>query len=546
MVSGTRPGPAAARGVLALGLDVGTTNTKAALVLVDDAAPAAGGPDEGPVREVAVAAAPTPSSVPDLLATVARVLDEVCGRWPGARPAVVGVASMAETGVPLDAHGDPVTELLRWDGRRAGEQAVALARAVGADRLFAATGVRPSAKVPLATWAWLRDEGVTLERWAGAADVVVLALTGHLVTDHTLAGRTQGYRMPGAGEPLPDAFDPDLLALVGLAPDRLPRVAPPDGVAARVGDVTGPGLVGALRLDAVAAGTPVVVAGHDHAVGTWAAGVRTPGGRADSLGTAEAVLTVLADDPDPAAVAAAGMSWVRTASGRHPALLAGSPSAGAMLDWLAGVLAAGRAPWPGGRPAKGDPALADALAGAAASLEHDPGPTGLVVLPYLAGRQAPAPDPTARVRAVRLPSGEVLDDGELAHLAATDPALLARAVLDGVCLQARWMLAEQARLGDVAGVAPAAVLPGGARDVAAWVTTKQRLAPDPLTWVTTTEPVAVGAAVLGAARAGLLGDPATALGAAPALPARATRPRPRADDGADDALAAFTAAALAG
>lgn len=361
-----------------------------------------------------------------------------------------------------------------------------------------------------------------MHRWAGAADVVVLALTGRLATDHTLAGRTGAYRITDGGAAVPGTFDAELLGLVGLRPEQLPDVVAPDASAG----VVDAGAAGAAGLgDLVArgagaglvAGTPVVVAGHDHAVGTWAAGVRAPGGRADSVGTAEAVLTVLAGPPVPAPVAAAGMSWVRTVSGRDHALLAGSSSAGAMLHWLEGRL--------------DGLTLDEALRAAWADLAAHPEPTGVLVLPHLSGRQTPAPDPDARVQVL----GE--DVG--------DPVRLTRAVLEGVCLQARWMLAEQAALGAV-HPGPLTVLGGPALAVPAWAETKRRVMPEPLVWVTSAEPVAVGAAVLAAVRSGLLGDPATVLADGPSLATAAPdRDLRETNDAYDVQLTRFVAAATA-
>src|SRR5690554_6310164 len=118
----------------ALGLDVGTTNVKAVVVEI------AGG------RAVTVgrASAPTPAGGAALLAVVGRLVAQV-----GADVDAVGVASMAETGVPLDDDGAPLGDLVRWDPSRAQRHATALADTYGADSLFAATGVRPSGKVPL-------------------------------------------------------------------------------------------------------------------------------------------------------------------------------------------------------------------------------------------------------------------------------------------------------------------------------------------------------------------------------------------------------------
>jgi sugar (pentulose or hexulose) kinase len=447
--------------VASLGIDLGTTNTKVALVALD--APA--------VRVHALATAPTPEPR-DLGAVLATLIREVLAG--AAPPDAVGIASMAETGVPLAADGTPIGGWLRWTGHRAGAEADALANRLGWADLVAATGVRPSAKVPLATWAWLRTHRPevwdAMSRWAGVADLAAFVLTGRLITDHTLAGRTMAYRLPATAEAPPTAFDGSLLAEVGLRPHHLPAVTS-EPVA-----VTG---FAGLR-----DGTPVVVAGHDHAVGAYACGVREPGDVADSLGTAEAVLTVVEGEPDPVAAGRAGMSVVVTVGGRYRAVLAGQSSAGAAVEW-----------W-----------LANEAAGVTREelfADLPDGPTGVLVLPYVQGRQTPAPDPAARLRVV---------GREPAH----GRAVLAKALLEGLSLHTRWMLDEQARIAGGAG-APAVFLFGGA--VAGnpdWTRIKAQVLPGTLRVVPAAEPVAVGAALLAAVRAGLVGPPGPALTAEPA------------------------------
>ncbi len=504
----------------ALGVDVGTTHTKVALVDVDVA------------RTLAVASAPTPAPG-DLLRVVAELTRRVLGAAPDApAPAAVGVASMAETGVPVGPDDEPRGDWLRWDGHRAGRQADELAARLGRTALFAATGVRSSAKVPLATWAWLRDEADARMgaaggpgagplhgdgRWAGAADLVVLGLTGHLVTDHTLAGRTMAYRLGAPGD-LPTAFDTELLAEVGLAPRHLPRVLRPgETVPLRTGPLTDAGLL---------AGTPVTVAGHDHAVGAFAAGVRSPGEVADSVGTSEVVCTVLADDPDPGPVAAAGMSLVRTVRGDRPALVAGSSSAGgAVAAWLAQVAPDDERARLLERASTLDDALVAVLSEAPAAAPADGEAASFVVLPYVHGRQTPAPDAAETLRAV----GRVPDD----------PVAAVRGVLLGAVLHARWMLDAQAAL---AGAPPTRVLALGRPVTAnpAWAALKRWCTPVPVDVVADEEAVAAGAALLAAERAGLVA-PAPALGAAPAAGA-GTRLDPRL---VARRLAAFVTAATA-
>ncbi len=512
---GRDPAAARAPGVPVLGIDVGSTNIKVVLVRLD--------PAEGTVTEAAVRSAPTP---PDADGLVRTVLDLVRSLPAGPAPQAVGIASMAETGVALDRDGRPLTELLRWDGHRGEEDAARLAAEHGRDELFAATGVRPSAKVPLATWHRLRrtqpDLWRRVARWAGAADVVALAMTGRLVTDHTLAGRTMAYRLPAPGEPLPGEFDERLLAAVGLRPGQLPAVARP-------GDAAGVVVDGDVAAAGIPAGTPVVVAGHDHAVGTWAAGVRAPGDHADSIGTAEAVLTVLAGPVDRAAVAGQGMSLVRTVEGAHEALLAGAPAAGAMVAWWLRTVLPGRT-------------VEAALAGRVPD-----GPTGVLVLPYPTGRQSPRPDPSARVRVVDDRGRDVTAAALTPVPADGDPAraaTLTLAVLEGLALQARWMLDTQRLLAaGGAGAGPPhalRVLGGAAAGNGVWMALKAAVTPAPVRLVAAAEPVATGAAMLAAERVGLVPAGVLRLPARPGAPGN--RP-PGADGRYDDALERFVAAA---
>lgn len=456
----------------ALGVDVGSTNTKVALIGADSV---------GVVRELALRSVPTSDDVPTLLEAIDAGIRDVLGAAQ-AVPDVVGIASMAETGVPLGADGTALTPLLRWNSGRGGRDADTLGTQLGAADLFEATGVPPGPKVPLATWLWLRRTEPNLfarmTRWAGAADLVCVALTGRLVTDHTLAARTMAYRLPRPGEALAAEFDDTLLGAVGLDASRLPHVAQP-------GDTAGEVTADAARRTGLGEGTPVVIAGHDHAVGAWAAGARQPGDAADSLGTAEALVRVLSGHAgtggvDREAVRAAGMSLSRTVTGEHQSLIAGMAGTGSLMRWWFDNLLDG----------------ADAEAVFAAVDALPPGPGDLLVLPYSSGRQSPSPDASARLR--------ILDER---GTTAPSHAELTRGLLEGLSLQLRWMDTEQRRLaGDDAGdlrTRRIRVLGGAAARNSTWLRIKAAVMPTPLALTTAKEPVAAGAALLAAVRLGV-------------------------------------------
>ncbi len=431
----------------AVGIDIGTTNTKVVRV------------ERG--LSTTVLTRPTPARLDDLLAVVIRGLATATQ----ARPVdAVGIASMAESGFPLDADGRALTPLLSWQDARDDTDVRALATRLGTDVLFEATGVRPGPKPSLTVWLWLRaqqpDVFASMRRWVGVADAVHLALTGEPRTDHTLAGRTLAYRLPAAGEPLPRRFDPELLAEAGLTPDQLPSVALP-------GDPP----VGAWRetvQTGLRPGTPIVVAGHDHQVAAWAAGVRTAGQVADSVGTAEAVLNLVGRAPDRRAVRAQGMSVVRAIDGVTEALLAGTGSAGGFLQWLAD------------RHTGGD--VSELLAEVAEASNALAGDAWL--LPYPSGRQCPDPDPAARVRMI----------GSPAHLGI--------AAVESLAYQAQWVLDTQT---EVSGRRPSHLTLAGnpLHRTPLWARVKATLADVPTTLTTAAEPVATGAALLALHRADL-------------------------------------------
>jgi xylulokinase len=471
-----------------LGIDVGTTNVKVALV------------DPHGARVLASTTRPTPPAPDALVRAVVEAVARCAREAPGARVAAVGVASMAETGAPFDRDDRPLTPFVDWADPRAGDVATRLGDVVDPFELFARTGVRLGPKAPLAKWAWFAEHETATwrrtARWAGAADVVVHALTGRWATDHTLAGRTGALALGESG------FDDALTRLAGLDPDRLPDLLAP-------GDAAGGVRPGPFADAGLAPGIPVHVAGHDHAVGSWAVGVRRPGQVADSLGTSEAVYAIVEDGVmDRAAerhrLARHGMSLVRTVSGERHAVVAGSPAAGRLVAWWCQALAPSRTPR----------TLFDGLdpdVGAAS-----PGATGPVVLPYLLGRQAPFPDPRARV--------DVLGAGP-----RDDETTLRAALRDGLALHARWMIQEA-----TAGAAPTSVVVlGGPARNEPWVRRKAALSPWRTARATDPDAVVLGAALLAAERSGIPTAPvATQAVAVPGAPE------------ASDALDQFVAAAL--
>lgn len=455
------------------GVDVGTTHCKVVLCTPD-----------GTV--LAQAQRRTPADASGHTHDVARlrrtVLDALaaCTAAAGRGPDAVGITGMAETGAPLDADGEALLPALNWCDPRPAAFAERLRREHGAAELHQATGVLPSAKVPLARWLWLREEHPDVLRrmrtWAGAADLVAHALTGVVGTDATFAQRTMAWDVHTG------TWHADLLALAGLDADRMPTVHPPGAPVGRIDAGTAAAL-------GMAPGAPVVVAGHDHLVGAWAAGVRTAGESADSMGTAEAVVSVADAAPDVRAAGRQGVSYGRHVDGGHWCTVAGTSSSGALVEWFCDRLL-GMA---------GDPPEERYRRFGALVEQAGEGPTGLCVEPYLHGRSAPRPDLARRLAVHGLQARHGLPE-------------LAKAVLEGASYQARWMAEVQ---GELAGGPPHTVtLLGGSVRQRTWAAIKAAVSPWRSLLCDAPDAACLGAAAWAGA----------ALGLDPAAPQAARRP----------------------
>lgn len=319
------------RGELLLGLDIGTSRTKA--VLVD-----AGG------REVAEAVVPTPFAggemgVDALFACAGEVL---AGLGDDRRlVAAAGVAGVAESGAPLDIGSGVLAPIIAWhDGR--GEEAVGvLEREFGTD-LVLRTGQVANTKMTAAKLGWLLANGVRdVDRWLGVPELVLRALTGAEATEHSLAARTGCYDVTE------HRWLPEVAGALGFSSALFAEVRAAGSV---MGRVTAAGAAwSGLRV-----GIPVTIAGHDHLAGMAGAGVgRTE--LANSVGTAEIIVGRTPTVPDMAAAQAQGVAVTVYPGGAEWALLVSGARAGqvietkaAELGWTPAELDAGGGPkWAG-------------------------------------------------------------------------------------------------------------------------------------------------------------------------------------------------------
>ncbi len=388
---------------LLLGIDVGTSATKA--VLVDPAG-----------RVVAQAERPAELHSPragwaeedpgEWWGNVCELCRELCWHLPAGAVGAVGVSGMVPAVVLLDDAGRPLRRSIQQNDARAEAEVAELREALTGADVLGRTGSAVTQQSVGPTALWLARHEPAL--WArartvlGSYDYVAFRLTGERGVERNWALESGLYDL-GAG-----AFADDLCRAAGIDPALLPPPRRPDEV---VGEVTRE----AAGETGLRAGTPVVAGSADHVASAFAAGVVEGGDLLVKLGSAGDIL--LASD-EPLVDARLYLDYHLVPGKFLPnGCMAAS---GTFIRWFQRELA-------GGAPLE----LLDAEAAEGAA-----GASGIVALPYLLGEKTPVNDPAARAAFVGLHLGHRRGD-------------LFRAVLEAIAFGFRHHLDVFAELGQV-------------------------------------------------------------------------------------------------
>ena len=259
---------------LLVGIDVGTTLCKAAVVRAADGTEMTHGATRTPWTVVPTGAELAPERLLEAaVAATAAALEHA----PDGPVIGVGVTSMAETGVLLDRHGRSLAPAIAWHDARGEAEAARLAVDLGSERFPDRTGLPVRPLWSIAKYAWLRanhPEAADAVRWLGVAEWVVHGLGGEQVAELSLASRTGLL---------------DLERRAWWEEARAWAEAPPRLLADLVQAGAPAGQAAGERLPRLA-GATLTVAGHDHLSASVGAGATRPGDLFDSCGTAEALI----------------------------------------------------------------------------------------------------------------------------------------------------------------------------------------------------------------------------------------------------------------
>lgn len=277
-----------AEGPLVVGVDSSTQSTKA--LVVDAATGEVVASGQAPHQ---VTSGEGRESDPQQWWSALRAALRDCGD-AARRVSAVSVGGQQHGLVTLGADGRPVRPALLWNDVRSAPQARRLVERLGGPKAWAErTGSVPGASFTATKWAWLNEQEPDSARATAAVRLPHDYLTGRL----TGRGTTDRGDASGTGwwSSATQAYDDEVLELIGLDRSMLPEVVGPGEVA------------GTVRADAdlpFARGTLVAPGTGDNAAAALGLGLR-PGMPVLSLGTSGTVYAVSEHRPtDPTGIVA--------------------------------------------------------------------------------------------------------------------------------------------------------------------------------------------------------------------------------------------------
>ena len=349
-----------------IGIDIGTTNTKAVAFT-----------DEGAVLDSAGASYPIFSEVdgqheldPDkLLEAVVTTLGEVRKRtasWQGL--AGISFSCAMHSLILVDAAGKPLTRAITWADQRPAPFAKALKDSAAGRRIYRQTGTPVHAMSPLCKLLWLKEAEPDLfskaARFISIKEYIWWSLFGEYKVDHSIASATGLLDIR--------SFDwyAESLEVAGIHAGQLSDLEPCT--------YSSTALLSEFRSLGLPRGLPFVIGGSDGCLANLGSSAVEPGETALTIGTSGAIrMTAPAPEYD---VRERIFSYILT--DRH--YVCGGPinNGGNVIQWYTkGVLG------------KKDEDIG--------SLEKEAdtvpaGCEGLVFLPYLRGERAPVWDANAK------------------------------------------------------------------------------------------------------------------------------------------------------
>lgn len=310
----------------AIGIDIGTTNSKVVLCSLPDCKPVYIGKFVSPKL---VTGTYIDYNIPQLLNLLSDQL-AVCAKLATKQQGTIrfiSIASIGESGVLIDNNNTYCDTSICWFDKRGTEFVSKLIKSKKDQWLYQVSGIPVHASSALFKILWLRKHGITLTKktWLPMADFIAWILCGVVGQDSTLASRTAvlDINTLEVSDEILDYFELPHTLFPPLITSGAFRGVIKDSIAQTTG---------------ISPDCQIAVTGHDHMSGSAACQLQTDKELLNSTGTSEGILAVV-DSPK----IGTHKSERQITNGMYIqegtySLYASLPTAGFSFEWVLGVL----------------------------------------------------------------------------------------------------------------------------------------------------------------------------------------------------------------
>lgn len=351
-----------------LGIDIGTTGTKAAVFNLRGELQSMGSAE----YEVSIPAPDQAEQDPeDWWEATCKSVKMALKDLPRGDEHIKGisVSSQAPTLLPLDSRGRPLGPAIIWMDRRAGKEMETLVDEMGGGTIERLTGNRPDPFYVAPKLLWYRMHQPELfdrtSIFIQANGYINYRLTGRYSMDNAHAALLQLREYP-AGE-----WSETLCGSCGIDPGLFPAVSQGHEI---IGEVTDD----AARMTGLKAGTPVMAGTVDSAAAGLEAGAVGEGKVAEMTGTSTVLIM-----PNASGIKEPSFIYMPHAVPGQDLLLAALVSSGASLKWYRDRFGAREVEEAENLDISAYDVLTRLASGSA------PGSNGVVFLPYMMGERSP-------------------------------------------------------------------------------------------------------------------------------------------------------------
>jgi gluconokinase len=208
---------------LMIGVDIGTTSTKAVVFTLDGKPVAHHAVDYPLLRPATAAAEQDPEQIYQAVLETIRTSLRHCP-LPTDDIVCVSFSAAMHSVIAVDAHDRPLTRSITWADNRAAAWAERIKTDMDGDAIYRRTGTPIHPMSPLAKLAWLRDEQPGLfaqaARFIGIKEYVFFRLFKQYLVDHSIASATGLFNLERLD------WDDEALAVAGVRRDQLSQLVP--------------------------------------------------------------------------------------------------------------------------------------------------------------------------------------------------------------------------------------------------------------------------------------------------------------------------------